>query len=119
MKFTITDAGNLLISTEAGDAEMLADLYSKNGEDDLAFMADLLEETGWQPNGQLMAVNPEDIGALTEAPILTDDRTIEDDGSTTVHGKVWWYPNYMVKNFATEMINTGKTEFTSAEPVSA
>lgn len=112
MKFDIQPNGNLLISSDPQDAEMLADMKQRNGANDLTFLADLLEETGWSPNGQLMALNPEDIAALTDAPILTDEYTIEDDGSVTVPGKVWWFPNYMVTNFADVLIEKGSVEFT-------
>lgn len=114
MKFEIKPNGNLLISAEAQDKEMLTEMKERNGDNDLAFLTDLLEETGWEPNGQLLAVQPEDLGALTEAPILTNDRTIEDDGTVTVPGKVWWFPDYMVINFADELIDQGFTEFTAA-----
>ena len=114
MKFEFTPNGNLRIIAESADAEMLADMKTRNGTNDVGFMADMLEETGWSPNGRLLQVQPEDIAALTEAPILTDDRTIEDNGDVTVHGRVWWFPNYMVTNFADELIENGETIFSLA-----
>lgn len=112
MKYEITPNGNLLISSEPEDAEMLAHLKDINQGDDVTFLADLLDQTGWSGNGQLNTVRPEDIGALTDAPILSDDVTIEDDGHATVNGRVWWFPNYMITNFADVLIEKGQVVFT-------
>ncbi len=111
MKFEFTPKGNLVLVAEPTDTELLGDLLQRHGGDDVSFLADLLETTGWSPNGQLMQLSPEDVGALTDAPILTDDRTIDDDGVVSAVGKVWWYPNYMVTNFAEELAQTGSTQF--------
>lgn len=114
MKFEITENGNLKISAEAEDKDMLEDNKAHNGGDDLASLCDLLEYTGWRPNGRLYDVQPEWIGALTDAPILTDDLTIADNGDATVHGNVWWFPNYMVENFMETLIEKGSVIFQSA-----
>jgi hypothetical protein len=47
-------------------------------------------------------VAPEDIGALTSAPILKYDN------------KYWWYPNYAVRSPLEDIAETGKTVFTFA-----
>lgn len=114
MKFEKDSHGNLILLSEKSDKDMLDTLKLRHGGDDMSFLEELLEKTGWEGNGLLMHLNPEDIAALTDAPILTDDRTIEDDGSVTVSGKIWWFPNYMVTNFADELIDSGRTVFTLA-----
>ena len=62
-----------------------------------------------------MWVQPEDIGALTSAPILSDGGT-KDDGSIDLSGgaNVWWYPNYAVRSPMEDIAETGKTVFTFA-----
>lgn len=116
MDFKILPNGNLKITRNRKDKQELREMLAKTNDDRL-LMAELLEFTGWQPNGQLYLISPEDVGALTDSPIITDDMTIEDDGAITVHGEVYWYPNYMVSNFMEELLRDGKTIFTKAETV--
>lgn len=114
MKFKTLPNGVLEISSEPGDAEMLADIKLRNGGNDVNFLCELLDETGWSTNGKLMPINPEDVGALTDAPILTDELKIEDNGDVTVTGNVWWFPDYMVSNFADVLIEKGVVSFAAA-----
>lgn len=60
-------------------------------------MYDLMED--WIGNGWTW-IPPEEIGALTDAPIISPDATIEDDGSYTIYpgGAVYWHSNYMVED---------------------
>jgi|ADurb_Met_03_Slu_FD_contig_31_747527_length_420_multi_1_in_0_out_0_1 hypothetical protein len=119
MKIEKTSNGNLTIVAETSDMEMLTEMKERVGNDDLRFMDELLEETGWSGNSVLMSISPEDVGGLTEAPIVTDDRTIEDDGKVVVNGNVWWFPNYMVENFADTLIQNGRVTFMLADDVLA
>jgi len=43
-------------------------------------------------------VPPEDIGALTAAPILSDEIVRDDEGRLTEAGRVYWYPDYQVRD---------------------
>jgi len=52
---------------------------------------------GWE------MVPPEDIGALTAAPILTDDISRDDEGRVTDVGRVFWYPDYAVRDEINEI----------------
>lgn len=117
MKIEYATNGNLILVSEPADADMLADLKDRHGSNDEAFLADLLEATGWEGNSVLMKIQPEDVGGLTDSPILTDDRTIKDDGTVVVQGRVWWFPNYMVENFADTLIEKGRVAFTLAEEI--
>lgn len=114
MQFNITHNGNLEITCEESQKQDLQDVLDKSTHKDHGFLAYLLEHTGWSPNGQLHQVQPEWIGALTDAPILTDDLVIEDDGTANVPGKVWWFPNYQVESFAETLIREGRVVFTAA-----
>lgn len=53
-------------------------------------------------------ISPEDIGALTDAPILANGSL--DDPRV----KIWWYPDYQVKSPLEDIAETGKTIFTLA-----
>lgn len=116
MRFEETDTGNLRILVEdAQDREWLMEqLMRPEGHNDQLFLADLLEHTGWQPNGRLFDVRPESIAALTEAPILSDDVTYLDDGTQKVAGQVWWYPDYMVSHFGEQLARNGSVLFQRA-----
>lgn len=53
----------------------------------------LLEDhlsSGWE------MVPPEDLGALTAAPILSDEIMRDEDGRLTEAGRVYWFPDYAV-----------------------
>lgn len=116
--FNVLASGNLEITCEAADKEDLQDLLDRCTHRDHGFLADLLEHTGWSGNGKLYQVQPEWVAALTDAPILTDDLTYpEDSGMPEVTGTVWWYPDYMVKSFAEELISAGRVTFTKGERV--
>jgi hypothetical protein len=114
MKFNIDANGNLELTREEAEKEELQEMLDKATHKDHGFLADVLEDTGWQPNGMLYQVQPEWIGALTDAPLLADDVDYSDDDTPTVTGTVWWFPNYMVESFAETLIRTGKVVFTKA-----
>ncbi|MCZ2113085.1 MAG: hypothetical protein LC131_04525 [Anaerolineae bacterium] len=111
MKFNIDAAGNLVISRLRSEKADLQEMLEKCVHKDHGFLADLLEYTGRGPNGHLDQVAPEDIGALTDAPILTDDLEVDDQGVKTIHGRVWWFPNYQIESFAETLIKTGNVTF--------
>lgn len=114
MKYQILPNAALQLAIEnAEDKTLVKELLLKNRGDDIGFLTDLLEETGWCPNGRLYRVDPEHIAALTDAPILTDDMLIEDDGDVLVQGNVWWYPDYAIHHFGKELLKHGTAEFRS------
>jgi hypothetical protein len=73
---------------------------------------DLLEYhlcNGWE------MVPPEDIGALTSAPILSDDVERDDQGKLVRCGHVWWFPEYAVTSELEELMEKGCVEFTQGQ----
>ena len=64
---------------------------------------------------QFHFLRPEWIGALTDAPILTDDLTIGDDGTAEYVGDVWWYPNHAITDPWEVLKNTGRVIFDPEE----
>ena len=71
-------------------------------------LEDIIANSSWN------LVPPEAIAALTSAPILSEDVTIEDDGSYTIHGRTWWHERYAVES-TIELIFKGGVEFLLAE----
>lgn len=90
--------------TLTGDTECLDDIatIAERGGDDFTMLFDLLDAArylgnGWRP------VPPEEIGALTEAPILEDP-----------DGCLFWFPGYMLRNFLEELAAGRSVFFVSA-----
>lgn len=63
---------------------------------------------------------PEDIGALTDAPILSNCIDRDDDGAMTAHSGcglecgIFWFPNYMVEDPLETLRDKGEVFFTRA-----
>jgi len=77
----------------------------KHGLDDI-FIQNVLSamiDAGWE------LIPPEAIGALTSSLIISEHATVEDDGTYSVHGPVYWWPNYQIQGPLTDLIETGKT----------
>jgi hypothetical protein len=117
MKFQITPNGNLEIVMEEEEREDIQDLVEKYPHDGMFLRELLVEHTGWSGNGMLFQVNPEDVAALTDAPIVTNDLEIKDNGDVVVHGSVWWYPAYERYHFGEELLKHGRVFFSFAPPV--
>lgn len=114
MKYEITPNGNLKISVETDDErEDIAKIRERNHSDS-GIWCDILAMDNMEGNGRFCIVRPEDIGALTEAPIITDDWLYHDDGWLEVRGHVWWYPNYMVSDPSATLLAEGSAIFTLA-----
>lgn len=114
MDFRSTQSDNLRIAFEPDDVEMLEAIKERCGGDECSFFTELLDSTGWTGNGLLYVLRPEDIGALTDSLILTNECERDDEGKITRVGSVWWFPNYMVDNPAELLMETGSVIFMKA-----
>jgi len=85
------DNGCLLIQANNEDRAELKCQYEQGGypraED---FVIESMGQLGYD------WVLPEECGALTSAPIFSDEKTMNDEGEVTFVGDVWWFPNYML-----------------------
>lgn len=111
MKHTILPNGNLEFSLEPGDDKEEILSWPESEADFRLLEACNLIGNGWDP------VAPEWIGALTSAPIISDGATCDDDGTWTVEGRVWWFPNYTVESPYETLCRKGRVEFTFAPVV--
>lgn len=105
--------GNTLIITADNAARAdLADAYRSGG----SFRAEQEVSEGLHEKWEF--ISPEDIGALTDAPILCDCDGMDytDDGERIIRNdaKVAWFPNYMVTDAWASLRNTGRVAFTIA-----
>lgn len=114
MLSTITPNGHLKFSLDPEDRDQIELMLERHGGNDKAFLTDMLDHFGFAGNGRLYPINPEDVGALTDAPILSDDVAYADDGKPIVMGNVWWYPSYECFNFAEELATAGEVIFSKA-----
>lgn len=112
-EYKVTPNGNLEITMQPWVLEETKAMLANATHMDFGFLDALLDATEWRNQGFLYRVLPEDIGALTDAPIIgTSDFK---EGSEADDGdKVWWYPDYAVSSFAEVLIETGKVVFTAA-----
>jgi hypothetical protein len=96
-----TDDGNLSIAlTRNGRRELATIVEERDAHGIHAALVALLEDhlcNGWE------MVPPEDIGALTAAPILSDDILRDEEGRVTEVGRVFWYPDYAVRDEIEEL----------------
>jgi hypothetical protein len=105
---TLNETKTQLVLTINGDErDELSELLEYNPNQVEAFMGDLLHEK-WD------FISPENIGALTDSPILSNDVDYLDNGDIQVNGLVAWYPNYQIECPFTILAKTGKVTFTIA-----
>ena len=102
--------GNRLIITADNESRAdLADVMSRDCHAEM-LVADELHEK-WE------FIAPEVVGALTDAPILTnaDELEYNDDGDIIGVGTVAWFPDYAILDPWAALRNTGRVVFDIAE----
>lgn len=50
-------------------------------------------------------------GALTSAPMISDDVSVEDDGTKVIYGTVWWFPRYALEDPVETLRDKGSVVF--------
>jgi hypothetical protein len=114
MKSVIEPNGNLTFIMEAGDDYDMDIIHARCGGDDTRWLSDMLDTFGFLGNG-LETICPEYVGALTDAPMLSDDvELLDEPGKAEVHGRVWWYPQYEVHHFGEVLAKQRRVTFSLA-----
>lgn len=114
--------GDLIITSGVSsyvDNETIKRMYDEAPHKDHAFLDSLLDYMATYRYGTVhyYRVLPEWIGALTDAPIITDNEPIHQDDGTVIFdddAKFWWYPNYQVSSFGERLIENGQVIFDKA-----
>lgn len=104
--------GNVTFMLEGDDAELLErfqDQAQRNLDHEVLYS--MLDHFGFLGNAKYLPIRPEHIGALTDAPMFTDDLEVSDSGEHDVKGAVWYYPDYQVKLFSQVLQTEGKVTF--------
>jgi len=94
--------------------EAREDVQEISSSQQLSADAKLAETIEWHLGEGWSFVNPEDIGALTEAPILSEDVDYDNRGQAKV-GVVFWYPEYEVKDPVEQLLENGFVDFTQVK----
>lgn len=51
---------------------------------------------------------------LTSAPCIAESMTTEDSGENVVIGRLWWFPDYMIRDELEELRDRGRVVYTLA-----
>lgn len=105
LRTKILPNGDLEVVASKGDRAELKGLLKESYYKAENFFFDDLYETYYQ-------CLPEKIGALTDAPILTDSISIYLNENTDSTGKIWYYSPYQVNCFLEDLIQEGSCIFT-------
>lgn len=71
----------------------------------------LAEAIEWQLANGWSFLRPEDVGALTDAPILSEEVDTDEQGEVRSVGIVYWYPQYQVHDPVAQLLQEGYVEF--------
>lgn len=109
MRFTKV-GGNLVITVTAQEqGELLAqEDLSSDGAFFEAVEHELCNST-WE------FVRPEEVGALTDSLILSDEAERDDRGELVNIGRVYWFPAYEVRSPLRDLANNGTVTFKGVE----
>lgn len=111
MNHKVLANGDLLLTAGNADRSALAEQCRKGYYQAECHIAECYHE-------RLYFVSPESIGALTDAPILCDDMDYSDCQLSAVpqaDARVWWFPDYMVRDPWQELARYGRVRFSRAE----
>jgi hypothetical protein len=96
-----------------GETEQPGYLWKRSALD---ILHDLLEEHLTEPRWTWDLVPPEQLGALTSAPIICYGARFDDDLEELLDpGRVFWFPSYMVVDELAELLEHGYVVFPEAE----
>lgn len=107
MKYTydLNTHGCLILTADAEDVAAIQGLRSESGEFGIQAEYDALE--GLLCNSELDWIRPEEIGALTAAPILG---LRQEDGEPIA---AWAFMDYAIRSFLDDLCKTGRAIFIS------
>jgi hypothetical protein len=106
MNFRVLRSGDLLITADNQSRSNLA--YWLRQSRNSAELA-VCEEARGGHNYELVAGG--DLCALTDAPLIAQETTVEDDGTRLFYGKVWKHEDYMLHDYLEELVRKGRVIF--------
>ena len=97
--------GNMRIVLLKGARDDVQEIASREDIDADSRLAETIE---WQLANGWSLVRPEDVGALTEAPIISEEIDDDDQGNVLKVGTVYWYPEYDVRDPVAQLRDQAK-----------
>lgn len=114
--FTVLPNGNLEIALTAEGKEMIAETQDwLSRHPDVTYRVSLEELIEWYTCNGWEWVQPYEISALTDSPILSEDVQRDILGNVTGCGKVYWFPAYEVRSPEDVLVRTGRVVFEGVE----
>lgn len=107
MTCSFDKAGNLIIRTQGQERRELRQESKKEGFHSNDFLYELFES--FIANSEFQWVEPEEVAALTAAPIL-GTRDVNDNVVD-----VWWFPDYAIRSPQEDLLNHGRVVFQKGE----
>lgn len=107
--FTTEDGDLAIVLTPEGQEEIGRAIAQGQNIDSEQFMCDLFEHplcNGWE------WIRPEEIAALTDAPIVSDRTERDEDGTLVKIGRVYWFPSYQIESPVQTLYDAGRVIFT-------
>lgn len=104
VEFSVED-GQLHIRLDPEAREEVEELLDKPVDQAFAELIEYHLANGWT------LLDPEDVGALTASPILSEEVQYDEDGNIASVGRVYWYPEYQVKSEIEELLEDGEVVF--------
>ena len=106
MNLRILPSGDLLITADNQSRSDLAYwLLQNRSSAELA----VCEEARGGHNYEL--ITGTELCALTDAPLIAEEMTIEDDGTKVFYGKVWKHEDYMLCDYLEDLVRKGRVVF--------
>lgn len=103
--------GNLRIVLLEEGRESVEEIAAK----EITADSKLAETIEWQLSNGWSFLRPEDIASLTDAPMLSEEADFDNQGTAYNVGKVYWYPQYDVRDPVAQLLENGYVEFVRGE----
>ena len=103
---TILENGNLRLSLEKDCREELEELREKFG---ISVVLHQALEAYWANGWYIGTANQ--LWQMSESPVICEEGYVEDNGSNTLHGKAWYFPNYMIEDEIETILEKGYVDF--------
>lgn len=112
------------VNLEKGDDGHLRIVLNTNGQRIIALIEQMRDALGSDAALQVLLsdhlkrrwtrILPEEIGALTAAPIISDEATRDQNGKLIKVGRVYWHERYQVEDPVEALKNDGFVRFDGA-----
>ena len=115
IKCKILDSGNLLVIANNETRKHIKKRYIEKEFKDSIY-SDLFE--GYETNGSYTPFNASygrPFVGLTEAPCVAESMNYDDEGEPIIEGRLWWFPDYMIRDPLQELKNKGRVVFALAK----